>query len=220
MSRPVAGAVGANVFVTLGSGDRERPLKLNYPYDQQVANRFYAFIDRPYMQAGEVDLQARQTINLDGDTLVNAAQGLGSGAVITDYDGWYIDLLDRGEQVVNQSAIGGGFVFFNTFQPDGGSAGMCANLGAAKAYRVPLFSPENDLGQKFGEGIPIPPIIVTVDLDSNGSSCLGAGCGSGEVTEDVVTVCIGCKGFDPVEIKPLSAGELTEAFRVENIDRL
>ncbi len=220
MSRPVAGAVGANVFITLGSGDRERPLKLNYPYDQQVENRFYAFIDRPYLQDDEVDLKARQTINLDGDTLVNAAQGLASGAVITDYDGWYIDLLDRGEQVVNQSAIGGGYVFFNTFQPDGGGAGMCANLGAAKAYRVPLFSPENDLGQKFGEGIPIPPIIVTVDLDSNGSSCFGAGCGSGEVTEDVVTVCIGCKGFDPVEIKPLSADQLTEAFRVENIDRL
>ncbi len=220
MSRPVAGALGSNVFVTLGSGDRERPLKVNYPYDQRVDNRFYAFIDRPYLQDGEVDLAARSTINLDGATLIDAAQGLASGAVITDYDGWYIDLLDRGEQVVNQSAIGGGYVFFNTFQPDGGSAGMCANLGAAKAYRVPLFSPENDLGQRFGEGIPIPPIIVTVNLDSNGSSCVGAGCGAGEVTEDVVTVCIGCKGFDPVEIKPLGAGDLTEAFRVENIDRL
>jgi hypothetical protein len=40
------------------------------------------------------------------------------------------------------------------------------------------------------------------------------------VTDDVVTVCIGCKGFDPVEIEPLGADILNEAFRVENIDRL
>jgi hypothetical protein len=44
--------------------------------------------------------------------------------------------------------------------------------------------------------------------------------GDGEVTNDVVTVCIGCKGFDPVEIEPSDVEILTEAFRVENIDRL
>ncbi|MDG1066028.1 MAG: PilC/PilY family type IV pilus protein [Luminiphilus sp.] len=220
MSRPVAGALGSDVFVTLGSGDRERPLKQNYPFAQRVTNRFYAFIDRPYPQSNETDLEARSTINLDGGSLLNAALGLPLGAAITDYDGWYIDLLDRGEQVVNQSAIGGGQVFFNTFQPSGNTAGLCANLGVSKAYRIPLFAPSNDVGEQFGEGIPIPPIIVTVKLDANGNSCSGAGCGPGEVTDDVVTVCIGCKGFDPIEIKPIGTGTLTEAFRVENIDRL
>ena len=220
MSRPVVGALGADVFVTLGSGDRERPLKQNYPYKQQVANRFYVFIDRPTVGGNETELAARPTINLDGGSLLNAALGLAPGAAITDYDGWYIDLLDRGEQVVNQSAIGGGQVFFNTFQPNGGNGGMCSNLGVSKAYRIPLFTPKNDVGEEFGEGIPIPPIIVTVRLDSNGSSCQGAGCGAGELTDDVVTVCIGCKGFDPVKIEPLGAEVLNEAFRVENIDRL
>ena len=61
---------------------------------------------------------------------------------------------------------------------------------------------------------------LTVRLDSNGESCRGVGCGDGEVTNDVVTVCIGCKGFDPVEIEPSDVEILTEAFRVENIDRL
>ena len=220
MSRPVVGALGSDVFITLGSGDRERPLKQNYPYKQQVSNRFYVFIDRPVVRGNETDLTTRPVTNLDGGTLLNAAQGLAPGAVITDYDGWYIDLLDRGEQVVNQSAIGGGQVFFNTFQPNGGNGGMCANLGVSKAYSIPLFAPKNDLGEKFGEGIPIPPIIVTVKLDSNGGSCRGVGCGDGDVTDDVVTVCIGCKGFDPVEIEPLGADILNEAFRVENIDRL
>ena len=44
--------------------------------------------------------------------------------------------------------------------------------------------------------------------------------GAGELINDVVTVCIECKGFDPVKIEPLGAEVLNEAFRVENIDRL
>jgi len=80
-----------------------------------------------------------------------------------------------------------------------------------------LFAPEYDDGEEYGQGIPIPPIIVTVDLDSNEPSCT-SDCGEGEITEDVVTGCIGCEGFDPIEIEPVISGDMTEAFRVENMD--
>jgi len=229
MNKPVVGELKNLVFVTLGSGDRERPLKVNYPYSDSVDNRFYVFIDRPYpydedgdglVSGAEADISSRTVRNLDGSSMLNAATGLADGEVITDFAGWFLELPDRGEQVVNQSAIGGGYVFFNSFQPEGGNAGICANLGTSKAYRVPLFTPEDNGGEEFGQGIPIPPIIVTVDLNSNDPTCTGDGCGSGEIPDEVVTVCIGCKGFNPVEISPVTDASLREAFRVENMDQL
>jgi type IV pilus assembly protein PilY1 len=228
MNRPVVGAVGNKVFVTIGSGDRERPLKVNYPYASDIDNRFYVLVDRPYpwdenndgtLQASESNINLRTSIDLDGSTMLNAATGLGAAESILDFNGWYLDLLDQGEQVVNQSAIGGGVVYFNSFQPVGNNDGLCANLGTAKAYGIPLFDPVDDTGAVFGQGIPIPPIIVTVDLDSGDPSCTGDGCGSGETPDEVVTVCIGCRGFEPVEITPQINGQLSEAFKVENVDR-
>ena len=218
MNKPVVGELGNYIFVTLGTGDRERPLQVNYPYDSDVSNRFYVFLDRPFPHlSGETDVASRASINLDGSTMLNAATGLAAGETLLDFDGWYQELADRGEQIVNQSAISGGYVFFNSFQPEGGSRGQCSNLGTSKAYRIPLFAPEYDDGEEYGQGIPIPPIIVTVDLDSNEPSCT-SDCGEGEITEDVVTVCIGCEGFDPIEIEPVISDGMTEAFRVENMD--
>ena len=229
MNRPVVGAVGNKVFVTIGSGDRERPLKVNYPYTSDIDNRFYAFVDRPYpwdenndgtLQTAEATISLRPTADLDGSTMLDAATGLATGETILDFDGWYLDLPDTGEQVVNQSAIGGGAVYFNSFQPVGNSQGACAELGTSKAYSIPLFDPVYDSGTIFGQGIPIPPIIVTVDLGSGDDSCSGGPCGDGELDDETVTVCIGCQGFKPLEIVPSGTGRAREAYRAENIDRL
>jgi len=35
-----------------------------------------------------------------------------------------------------------------------------------------------------------------------------------------LTVCIGCEGFNPIEIVPASDGAVREAYRAEDIDRL
>ena len=149
-----------------------------------------------------VDLDVEAPTDSDRGML-NAASGLAEGELLVDqHRGWYLDLPDRGEQIVNPAAIGGGFVFFNSFQPEGGTKGFCSDLGKSKAYRVPLFRPENDEGREFGEGVPIPPIIVTVKLNSGEPSCTGPDCGPGEIPNEIVTVCIGCEGFDPVEICP------------------
>lgn len=206
--------------MTIGSGDRERPLKQNYPYREEVSNRFYAFIDEPYGEpAPVVDLD--KTTSSSGRAMLDASSGIPDGELLVPkYRGWFLDLPDRGEQIVNPSAIGGGYVFFNSFQPEGGTKGFCSDLGKSKAYRVPLFRPVKDTGKEFGEGVPIPPIIVTVKLNSGEPSCEGPDCGPGEIPNEIVTVCIGCEGFDPIEIVPASNNTVREAYRAENIDRL
>ena len=220
LNKPTIGAIQNRVFVTIGAGDRERPLKLNYPYKQNVPNRFYAFIDEPYGEpAPVVDLD--KTTSDSGRAMLDAASGIPDGEfLVPKYRGWFLDLPDQGEQIVNPSAIGGGYVFFNSFQPEGGSKGFCSDLGKSKAYRVPLFRPVKDTGKEYGEGVPIPPIIVTVKLNSGEPSCEGDDCGPGEIPNEVVTVCIGCEGFDPIEIVPASSNTVREAYRAENIDRL
>lgn len=217
MNQPISAEVGNAVFIAIGAGDRERPLKQNYPYVESVENRFYVFIDQPFLS---------ETSPVDLDAMLNAATGLSSepdesGAVETllEYDGWYLDLPDQGEQIVNQAAIGGGYVFFNSFQAQGSTQGFCSDLGTAKAYRVPLFAPEAVEGKEFGEGVPIPPIIVTVKLDNGQDDC-AENCGPGEITDDVVTVIIGLEGFEVVDITPNPPSKVREAFRVENVDRL
>ena len=49
MNRPILGLYQKRVFVTFGTGDRERPLRSNYPYSSEVQNYFFAYIDRPWM---------------------------------------------------------------------------------------------------------------------------------------------------------------------------
>ena len=219
-NKPSIGAVQNRIFLTFGSGDRERPLKRNYPFLEDISNRFYAFIDEPYRaQATVVDLDQPGIDDVRG--MFNAATGLAPDVRLIDrYRGWYLDLLDRGEQVVNPAAISGGEVFFNTFQPEGGTRGFCGDLGTSKAYRVSLFQPQNDEGSEFGQGMPIPPIIVNVKLDSGAQSCTGPNCGPGIIPEETATVCIGCEGFNPVVIAPDTDGTVREAYHAENIDRL
>jgi len=217
MNQPISAEVGNAVFIAIGAGDRERPLKQNYPYAENVENRFYVFVDQPFAAASSpVDL----------DSMLNASDGLpsepdenGDVETLLDTRGWYLDLPDQGEQIVNQAAIGGGYVFFNSFQAQGSTEGFCSDLGTAKAYRVPLFAPEAVEGKEFGEGVPIPPIIVTVKLDNGQDEC-AEDCGPGEITDDVVTVIIGLEGFEVVDITPNPPSKVREAFRVENVDRL
>jgi hypothetical protein len=219
MNKPVAGSFRNTVYITLGSGDRERPLKQNYPYQSDVQNRFYAFIDRPYDYdidgdgtiASDERVATRVAINLDSAAaMIDMNEGLPDGESITDYWGWFFDLADRGEQVVNPSALAGGRVFFNTFQPVGQTnAAVCADLGTAKGYSLPLFIPDpTDVQDTFivGGGIPIPPVIATVLIEGpNGEP-------------DPRTVCIGCQGFDPIEIEPQVDSTMREAYMSESID--
>ncbi|MCB1690885.1 MAG: hypothetical protein KDI33_20480 [Halioglobus sp.] len=165
---PAIGLFRGTIFVTIGSGDRERPLESNYPYAADVQNRFYVLIDSPYADylaaeeaSQEGETYTRDVIDLEGNTMFEVGTDFDTGETLEDFDGWYLDLPDRGEQVANPAAVAGGKVFFNTFQPGGESDGVCElPLGIGKAYQVPLFSPEVPEPSLLPPGFPIENIVV------------------------------------------------------------
>jgi len=166
LQAPALTAFKGDVFVALGSGNRERPLVTDYPYQSNVDDRFYVFRDRP-SGASLVNLDSSAVTSAD-DATVECA-----GASILPGSGWYKPLPGRGEQVANPAAIVGGDVFFNTYQPVGAKPGMCSNqLGLGTGYRLSLFN-----GSSCGrtptlmpDGMPTAPIVTTVEV-SCGKDC-------------------------------------------------
>ncbi len=211
MNKPVVGQVGGYVFVTFGSGDRERPLEADPPYDDSIQNYFFTLVDIPSDTTADV--------NLLGSDIYNLASGSLSGDSLLGYNGWRMSLASRGEQIVNPSAIAGGKVYFNSFHPISPGGASCGTLGTATGYSINLFTPAASTGAVIdGGGIPIPPIIATVDLDATTATCTGDDCGTGVIDESVVTVCIGCQGFEPIEVTPQPAVGIVPTYRVEDID--
>ena len=151
--------------------------------------------------------------------MLNVEQGLADGVRLYEqYRGWYLDLPDKGEQVVNPAALGAGQVFFNTFQPEGGSKGFCSDLGRSKSYRLSLFRPEKTEGEDNGEGLSPPPIIQTVRL-RKAEPVDQRYAGDGELSRDEVTKVLN-DGREFEEIQEMVDGTLREVYRVEDIDRL
>jgi len=232
---PAAGAFQGRVIVTLGSGDRERPLEINYPFVEEVQNRFYAFFDEPYKTfvanpVGDLEVDEATTVNLDGDTMLAVVEDEDEESFTQEFDGWYMDIPDRGEQVANPAVIGGGRVFFNTFQPGGDTDGLCERpLGIGTGYEVSLFGPVFTEGEEIeAPGLPIPPAIFTVLLPPGLPDCEGVSCPTPPVTQctseadgcRVVTLCIGCRDLgDVIEIVPDAPPLRRRVFFTEDIDR-
>ncbi|QIB66359.1 pilus assembly protein [Kineobactrum salinum] len=222
LNQPAVGVFRERVFVAIGSGDRERPLESNYPYSEDVQNRIYAFIDRP---AAPVPDGGISPVDLDGDTMIAVSapspdEELPEANPLLGTDGWYMDLPGTGEQIVNQAAIGGGRVFFNTYQPGGVNTGICTRpLGIAKGYGLSLFNPELTEGVEIdGGGMPIPPVIATVRLPNQSPvDCEGDACPP-PAPGPVITICIGCEGFKPVEIEPEAAPTRKRIYWTEEVD--
>lgn len=229
-SAPALGALKGTVVIAFGSGDRERPLEANYPWASSVQNRFYTLFDRPYeaVVSGGIDMD--DTINffpvvqatvLDPDEEPETVD-------LEAKNGWYMDLSDRGEQVPNPAAIGGGKVFFNSFQPGGASNGLCSKpLGIGTGYAVDVFSPVFTEGNEIASGgIPIPPIIATVSIPPGRERCVGDDCEEpdpipncpGHVDCETITVCVGCEGYRPVEIIPEAPPIRRRMYYTENMD--
>jgi type IV pilus assembly protein PilY1 len=171
---PTVGIYRGQILITLGSGDPERPLEANYPWLDDVQNRFYVLVDSPYDDYVAEFVTAdptydpdfeRRVVDLEGDTMYEVGTVIPDGQSLINFDGWYMDLPDRGEQVANPAAVGGGKVLFSTFQPGGASDGICERpLGIGKNYAVNLFAPEPVEGSECaGGGFCIPPIIETVE---------------------------------------------------------
>lgn len=210
MNMPALMAYNGGVYIALGSGNRERPLKSDYPYTENVQDRFYMLLDSPS--------SGRSAIDLDSTNLMNSSIDPGcisSGIYAsTETKGWFFDLPNRGEQTVNPAAIAGGDVFFNSYQPGGTQVGVCSRPhGIATAYRLNLFN-GSFCGREPvlipGGGMPIAPTLSTVK----------ATCTSGPDCEDkVVTVCIGCEGLKSTEIKPETDRSRQRRYWASDIDK-
>ncbi len=179
-------APGNQVYVALGSGDREHPLQAEYPY-ANVLNRFYVFKD---------SLASTSALNLDGATMEDFTYGTGdagpSGQTTgttcsttgvlpsSTMSGWFIDLNQngQGEQTVTSALIAAGMVAFSTNRPVVQSAGTCSStLGAAYGYWLNLFNASGGIsanGQAcgglrdspfIGGGLPPSPVIASVPVD-------------------------------------------------------
>ena len=235
---PTVLALENAVYVALGSGNRERPLESNYPYQNDIDDRFYVFVDFPAASVATVDL--------DGNALLNVTPGSGTACDARGARGWYTSLLGQGEQVVNPAAIAGGKVFFNTYRPGGASVGMCSRpLGVAAGCAVDLFNPSAcDLercSEIAGGGMPIAPVITTVcvgcnagrpDPDSengdliyddpdhvDGSVVATVDNPDGTSGTKDVTICIGCKGLEPLPIEAAPPASRIRTYWNSDIDR-
>jgi type IV pilus assembly protein PilY1 len=187
------------VFLSLGSGDRERPLLTNYPVASAVQNRFFVFVDK--FDGTTTDL----------DTLQDNTAAIVAGTSPSCSTGWRLDLRGDpagparvGEQTVTSSLIAGGRVFWNTSRATSAAAGTCdSDLGEARGYSAGLFCGEVSSTTYVGGGLPISPVLGTVTL-ADGS---------------VVTVCIGCamkpgqeSPFTPGQVNPAPAPTRTKMF--------
>jgi type IV pilus assembly protein PilY1 len=180
-------APGGQVYVALGSGDREHPLQAQYPY-MNVLNRFYVFKD---------NLSSTSALNLDDTTKMddftyssadpgpnNATSGTScstSGVVPTStMSGWFMNLNQngQGEQTVTSAIIAAGMVAFSTNRPIPQTQGSCATmLGAAYGYWVNLFNASGGIGATgmacggvrdapfVGGGLPPSPVIASVPVN-------------------------------------------------------
>ena len=169
--QPGALAAAGKVFITVGSGDRERPLIVNYPYVESVQNRFYMFVDSFATTGLPVNLD--DPTKMDNFTDSNSC----STTMSAGSNGWFIDLNNgRGEQTVTFSTITGGLAFFSTNRPVPTAVGACANnLGEARGYALNLLNASGAAdtlsicgGQRSaifaGGGLPPSPVIGTVPV--------------------------------------------------------
>ncbi|HWS70145.1 MAG TPA: PilC/PilY family type IV pilus protein, partial [Steroidobacteraceae bacterium] len=169
---------GGNVYVALGSGDREHPLQSEYPYGG-VTNRFYVYLD---------NLGSTSATNLDGSTMYDYTIYPGGSVGTTTTcstpgvlpggtkKGWFMNLnqYGTGEQTVTGALIAEGLVAFSTNRPIAATAGTCANLGQALGYWVNLFNASGAIGVPgatcggarasifTGGGLPPSPVLANV----------------------------------------------------------
>ena len=201
-------APGNQVYVALGSGDREHPLQSEYPYTQ-VLNRFYVFKDNLASTSSFSLDDTTQMLDLTYDAADPSAAANGNSGGITtgttcstngvlptsSWRGWFVDLNmnGQGEQTVTSAIIAAGMVAFNTNRPIPQAQGTCSTvLGAAYGYWLNLFNASGGIGVSgaacgglrdtsyVGGGLAPSPVIATVPVDGKVTTMIfSAGCLSG-----------------------------------------
>ena len=145
---PAALPASGKIYLSIASGDRERPLRENYPFptgtNAGVLNRAYMVVDK---------FAATGSIDLDGNTMEDMSAGSSCPTPVDNpeargHDGWFINLnatsadptVNVGEQAVTSSVIFGGLVFFSTNRPQEVTTACTNNLGEARGYALNVLN--------------------------------------------------------------------------------
>jgi len=201
---------GANVFLAIGSGDREHPLQTQYPYSN-VVNRFYVYMDdlTAISSSGPSSLTGGN--NLDDPTtfkdVTTNPTCSGASLVSSGSKGWFMNLnqYGKGEQTVTSAVISGGMASFSTNRPIPTSPESCSNsLGEARGYWVNLFNGSGAVGVSgfcggersatfVGGGLPPSPVMASVPINGKQTTViLGAVRKTGTVSTPIA----------PQQVKP------------------
>jgi len=168
------------VFVAVGSGDREHPLSVNYPYTTPVTNRFFVYMDDPTLPIATTATDLDSTTN---GVDVTTDPGCASGYLLSNLalNHWFMN-FSTGEQTVTSAVIVGGAVAFSTNKPTPAAPNTCAaSLGQANGYWLNLLNGSGAIGTEsklcgqqrsspyIGGGLPPSP-VVGVGIPVNGKS--------------------------------------------------
>ena len=180
LSAPSVIALKSGVYLTIGSGDRERPLITNYPFTSDVKNRLYMFIDT---------LNSTSAVNLDGSDMQDYTQATACGTKLAaGRKGWFMGLSGgRGEQITSSPTIHGGVIYVNTNRPLPAQTGVCsAELGEARGYAVNLLNASGVIGSDglcggdrsgvfVGGGLPASAVAGSVEINGSQTSVIVGG---------------------------------------------
>lgn len=199
---------GTKMYVGVGSGDREHPLSIQYPYSSSVRNRFYMYVDDLTVAASST---TATSVAMDTDAGMKDYSALTScttEAVTpgSGHKGWFMDLPGRGEQTITSALIAGGMVTFNTNRATPGSANSCSNpLGESRGYWVNILNASGAIGVAgatcggdrssmfVGGGLTPSPTLATVVVDGKTETvAIGAAQRSGGASS----------GIAPQQVKP------------------
>ena len=166
-----AGTTGSYDALSVGSGDREHPLKSSASGSSyNVNDRFFMILDRG------TSLGTPVTSNVTPATLFDASTVQYDNTL----DGFYFNLA-TGEKAVNAPLAVSGSIFFGTNRPIDRSQSCTANLGEAKAYAVDPFLGTKSSNVLRGGGLPPSAVtgLVTIE-NADGTNttekfCIGCG---------------------------------------------
>lgn len=173
-------------YLTLGSGDREKPLE-TYKATTKVDNYFFMLQDKP----SDATWLTSESTNCSGASNLCLSSLLGittaadpSATDLATKKGWYLG-LDSKEQVVTSSITVFNTVTFSTHEP-ATSGGACASLGDTKVYNINYENAASANGTSYryedlaGDGLPPSPVagMVTLDDGSTVPFIIGANAGS------------------------------------------
>jgi Tfp pilus tip-associated adhesin PilY1 len=175
------------IYLAIGTGDREHPLRTQYPFDERdadatvddpgVINRFYVFKDDLTIA------DSTKATDLDGVTMADYTKDTdcSTDPILPNSSqaGWFMELgaEGQGEQVVTSAVVAAGFVFFSTNRPTEVAETVCvASLGEARGYFMNLLNASGAIGVSgacggtrsstfVGGGLPPSPVLATVPID-------------------------------------------------------